>query len=315
LDYSERMALRPVLWQVLFDRTGNAFETLFHDIMTLCVPGFVDVRTHGKLGDQGSDGLSLHDGKLYACYAPESPDAAKTIAKLRSDAKSALAQRAGQFKTFVFVHNDVRGVHPEIATELAALTIAHPQIVFETLGYRHLRDMLGTRSLAEVETVLQQPLPVAAQIGVGLTEMTDLLNLLESLRQPTEPPTPATISVHKLEYSALTADTQSELRDAMKYSEYIENYYSDRLDVTERDEVAARFSLEYQDARTTTSDPEMILLRLRNFLAGTRPSTAPAYRAQTAVLAYFFQSCDIFENAPPGWAPTTGSISGLGASN
>ena len=95
MDHSERMALRPVLWQVLFDHTGNAFETLFHDVMALCVPGFVDVRTHGNLGDQGSDGLSMHDGKLYACYSPETPNASKTIAKLHSDVTSALAQRAG----------------------------------------------------------------------------------------------------------------------------------------------------------------------------------------------------------------------------
>ncbi|MCX4584632.1 hypothetical protein [Streptomyces sp. NBC_01481] len=81
-------------------------------------PDFLDVRTHGNLGDQGSDGLSLHARKLYACYAPRSFDAAKLRKKFHDDLNSALAQRMGQFGTFVFVHNDLRGVHPEVGTML-----------------------------------------------------------------------------------------------------------------------------------------------------------------------------------------------------
>ena len=81
----------------------------------------------------------------------------------------------------------------------------------------------------------------------------------------------------------------------------IDDYYARRIDVNERDEVAARFNREYRDAVASAVDSEEVLLRLRELLAGSRGQSGPLYRAQTAVLAYFFQRCDIFENPPAGW--------------
>ncbi len=114
------------------------------------------------------------------------------------------------------------------------------------------------------------------------------------------------VSVNKLAYSSLTEETQAELRDGMKHSDAIERYYSERIDVTERDDVAARFQAEYRAFSEADLDPEEILLGLRTFLGGSRPASAPVYRAQTAALAFFFQSCDIFDNPPADWRPPVG---------
>lgn len=304
MDFDERMSLRPILWSVMHERIGNAFEALFHDVMSLCDPTFVDVRTHGNLGDQGSDGLSLSGNKLYACYAPEVPDARATIAKLESDVASAIRQRAGQFTTFVFVHNDSRGVHPEVASQLADLRTRHPHLGFELIGTRQLRDMLGRCDARDVEQVLGRQLPLQHVVSVGLDEMTELLGILASSRVVEDnPPPPHPVSANKLAFSNLTQETQTELRDGMKHSELIDSYYADRIDVTERDDVAAAFAREYRELSMSTADPEQVLLGIRTFLGGSRPAPAPMYRAQTAVLSYFFQTCDIFENAPNGWVP------------
>lgn len=304
MDFEERMSLRPVLWRVMHERSGSAFESLFYDIMTLCDPSFIDVRTHGNIGDQGSDGLSLCKNKLYACYAPETPSAAATVAKLRSDVESAIRQRKGEFSTFVFVHNDSRGVHPEVARALATLRSNHAPLAFELIGMRQLRDMLGRCDAQDVEQTLGAQLPVHHLVSVGLDEMSELLRILATARMVDDsPPTPQPVSANKLSYSNLTAETQAELRDGMKHSELIDEYYADRIDVTERDEVAAAFQREYRDFANAGLDPEVILLGLRTFLGGSRPAPAPAYRAQTAVLSYFFQSCDIFENPPNDWQP------------
>ncbi|MGP9651512.1 ABC-three component system protein [Glutamicibacter sp. AOP38-B1-38] len=304
MDFDERMALRPVLWSVMHERTGAAFESLFHDIMSLCDPTFVDVRTHGKLGDKGSDGLSLSGKKLYACYAPEVPSSSATIKKLNGDVESAFRQRSGQFSTFVFVHNDSRGVHPDVASRLAELRSQHDQTRFELIGTRQLRDMLGRCDIYDVEQVLGRQLPLNHAIGIGLDEMSELLKILAKSRiTDNDPPNLGPISAFKLVYSALTPETQAELRDGMKHSDVIDSYYSDRIDAMERDEVAASFHREYKELRENWDDPEEILLGLRTFLGGSRPATGPVYRAQTAVLSSFFQSCDIFEDAPDGWTP------------
>lgn len=304
MDFYERLSMRGVLWAHLHDLHGNAFQTFFDDMMSLCVPGFVDVRTHGNLGDLASDGLDLHNGRLYACYAPETVDAAATVQKFNSDVAGAIKKRSGQFTTFVFVHNDVRGVHPGISTALAEARTAHSGISFEVMGMRHFRDLLGKQESQDVEALLKSQLPLQYAVAVGLQEMEELLADLASLRiADVSPPPIETVSVHKLRCSELTDESQTELRAGMRHSNMISDYYQRRIDITERDDVAARFHAEYLVAVDDGLEPEDILLRLREFLAGNRVQSAPSYRAQTAVLAYFFESCDIFENAPEGWEP------------
>ncbi|MCS3494504.1 hypothetical protein M2368_003536 [Arthrobacter sp. JUb119] len=304
MDFYERLSMRGLLWTHLHELHGNAFESFFHDLMSLCFPGFVDVRTHGNIGDLASDGLDLYGDKLYACYAPETVDAAATIQKFNSDLAGAIKKRSGQFTTFVFVHNDVRGIHPEISAALARARSAHPGISFETMGMRHFRDLLGKKDSQDVEALLKSPLPMQHAIALGLQEMEELLAALSEKRLINAPlGSIETVSAYKLRYSDLSEESQAELREGMRYSSTISDYYQQRIDITERDEVAGRFHSEYRAAVNSGLDPEDVLLRIREFLAGNRMPTAPAYRAQTAVLAYFFESCDIFENVPSGWVP------------
>ena len=139
--------------------------------------------------------------------------------------------------------------------------------------------------------------------------MEELLTDLAAERIPDAAPASIeTVSSNKLSYSDLTEESQSELRYGMRHSAMITRYYARRIDVTERDDVAARFHSEYLEAVDAGLEPEDVLLRIREFLAGNRLTSAPMYRAQTAVLAYFFESCDIFENAPDGWMPSDQAI-------
>src|SRR5690606_11312212 len=110
--------------------SGTAFEDFFHAMMEARDPSFVAVRTAGSLGDQGADGICLFKRKLYACYAPETYDASKVAAKFDSDLRKALEKRKDQFDEFVFVHNELRGVHPELATLLAAARDTHAELRF-----------------------------------------------------------------------------------------------------------------------------------------------------------------------------------------
>lgn len=272
MEFHERIGLRPVLWAHLLGLTGTAFESFFQDLLGLVDPSFVPVRTHGNIGDQGSDGLSLSGGKLYACYAPEVPNAASTVKKFKSDLASALVQRARQFHTFVFVHNDVRGVHPELATALAEARTDYQSLKFEVMGQPRIRDMVGRLDRPTAESLLGTPLPLAHESRVGLVELEELLGQLrESRLEAADLPHVESVSSKKLLYSELTADTQAELRDAMKYSPSIEGYYNERIDVMERDEVAARFRNEYAEVRVASDDPEVVLQRLQIFLAGEGP--------------------------------------------
>ncbi|MEV6425635.1 hypothetical protein [Streptomyces sp. NPDC051662] len=99
------MYARLKFMELMAELNESTFEAFFHRLMSARHPEFLDVRTHGRLGDQGSDGFMLHESKLYACYAPppQTVSATEIRQKIRSDLAKALAQRADQFDTFVFV--------------------------------------------------------------------------------------------------------------------------------------------------------------------------------------------------------------------
>jgi hypothetical protein len=104
--FMERLATRLALTVKFEELYENAFETFFHDLMSVRYKDFGDVRTAGNLGDMGSGGHSFYNGKLYACYAPQVFNKDKLKEKFDGDLAKAKAKRDGQFEIFVFVHNE-----------------------------------------------------------------------------------------------------------------------------------------------------------------------------------------------------------------
>ncbi|GGL27143.1 hypothetical protein GCM10011588_47370 [Nocardia jinanensis] len=109
----------------------------------------------------------------------------------------------------------------------------------------------------------------------------------------------AAVSGKKLDFNGFSEDTKEDLRRMMVRSLDIDLYYSQRVDVTERDEVAAGFNEEYLRLRREFDDPDDILWQLEQYVLGNASAPHANRRAAMAVLAYFFQSCDIFDNPPP----------------
>lgn len=285
-------------WPELY---GEAFQGFFHRLMQLRYPGFVNVRTAGRLGDQGSDGLLLDGRRCYACYGPRVGESARWDAKFRDDLASALRQRAGQFDTFVFVHNDMWGVHPLLSTAVAEARNVHTELVFEVMGFERILDELCELRRDQVERLVGQ-LPTAP-VRVGLAHMTELLKALAAEEDPLpDPRGPLEAPTRdKLDFSRLKPRTRADLVTAMASTVLVDGYYRERIDVTERDRAGARFGKEYRRAVVEGKDPDEVLAHLRAFLVGTAMPDDATWRAANVVLAAFFETCDVFENPPPGW--------------
>lgn len=303
LDFIERHAVRLLLKTRLAELHGATFESFFQDLMCHGHTDFVDVRTAGSLGDLGSDGLLLHGRTLYACYAPEVFDAGEVKRKFSSDLNKARVKRDGQFSCFSFVHNDLRGMHPVISSVLVEAVQVNPDITFDVMGYRRIRDEVLMLERAQVEDLLGMPLPVQELVySVTLEELEPLLTHLKENRfRSASLLDIGEVSQEKLDYNAFEADTREDLQRAMVRSADIDRYYAGRIDITERDEVAARFGVEYGRIRDECSDPEEVLWLLEQYILGNASTPWNLRRGAVALIAYFFQTCDIFENPPPGW--------------
>lgn len=310
LNFHERMYVKFVYRELMASLHGDAFEDFFHRLMSARYADFVQVRTHGNLGDLGADGLRLHNGRLYACYAPEVFDAVKVGGKFGGDLAKALRKRPGEFKAFVFVYNDARGLHPEVTRLLAQARRDHPAIEFEPMGPPHLLRKLFDLLRHEIEDLLRAPIQVENLVyGVGLEDLAPLLqHLVENRRRANGRATPREVSALKMDYNALSDDDQEMLRLGMRHTHLVEQYYQGVTDVTERDEVAADFNAYYRQMAEQHQNPDEVVTELQKYVAGNQRGRAGTEIALWVVLAYFFETCDIFQEPPPGWQPTAAQV-------
>ena len=135
-------------------------------------------------------------------------------------------------------------------------------------------------------------------------EFADLVKLILSLEDVDgdgpdhiEPirPVPAT----KMDFNTLPETTRAEFNAGRLLSARIDKWFSEQADPELRDEKAQRFRVIYQEARRATEDVREIVRRVYGALGGQDfdLSTKRA-NAVYAVTAYFFDSCDIFEEPP-----------------
>ncbi|MFI9331220.1 ABC-three component system protein [Kitasatospora sp. NPDC052868] len=305
MNFEQRMYARLKFLDLMAELDGAAFETFFQKVMQARHPGFLAVRTHGNLGDQGSDGLMLNSNRLYACYGPQTVSAKDIRKKFKDDLASARSQRPGQFTTFVFVHNDRRGVHPEVVTLLATARNDHSDLRFEELGSRVLWQELMQLDVVVAEDLLGCEIPVRPMAySVGLEDLVPLLNHLTQLRAQADPLMELPqVHTDKLSYNQLDSESRESLKLGLRSVHLVEAFYAGGIRELEQDEVARGFRIYYEQVRQECADPEDVLWQLEMYVIGNAAQPPSRHRAAWVVLAHFFFRCDIFEAPPAGWSP------------
>ncbi len=305
MGFEQRSYAQLVFYRKLSDLEENAFETFFHSIMRAASPDYTPIRAYGNLGDKGADGLAIDGDKLYACYGPRVPNLRRLKEKFKSDLKSALAQRPGQFSTFVFVHNDRLGLHPDLATTLKDAKKEYPHLSFETLDPVGIWRKFRNLDLTDVEDILECEIPITNAIyGIGMDDLKPLLDhVAQHRRRDNETGPPPLPSQKKLAFSKLDEDNQEALRLGMKHTTLVRDYYDGRIFPLEEANVAQGFREEYLALRQELNDPDLIIEHLKWYVIGNRLTNERQLRAMWVVLAFFFEKCHIFENPPEGWVP------------
>ena len=302
----QRFLVRPMVRAKLSELHSQGFESFFHSLMQLRYPDFVPVRTQGRLGDLSADGLTINNRKLYACYAPETYDASEIRRKFTKDLAGALEKRGDEFDTFVFVHNDLRGVGPVVSSELSKARTAHPSIAFEVFGAARFIQEMCRLEVSDAEDLLGQEFP--AEETVSGVELRDLAPLLDELREKRAQARPSgAISPpprNKLEYNGFSVDLRDELVQRMRYVPLVEAYYQQRNDPFERDEAAAAFHVEYQRISQEHEDPDEVFYQLQQYVLGNKAPSRKRYVDAQVILMYFFGECEIFKVPPKDWQPS-----------
>lgn len=154
-----------------------------------------------------------------------------------------------------------------------------------------------------IEELLGCEIPVTDRVyRIGLSDLEPLLTHLTAQRRRATSQAPAReVPPYKIDYNDLDPEDRNEVILSTRYTPQVDDYYRQRRDVTERDEVAQGINVYYQEIKADYDDPADVLWKLQEYVAGNARGRRDRERAVMVVLTYFFETCDIFEEPPSNW--------------
>ena len=278
------------------DKRGTAFQDWFVKIAGYAYgPDFEEVKPYGPQGDLKCDGLLRSSGTLFQCYAPDRLEDKKTIPKITTDFLGAVTHWPGVLRGWTFVHNDRYGLSPEVTRCLTELGARHSTVSIAPwndtelnslvlgLDLRHLEDLFGPRP----------SLPVLD--SVGFEQLQPIIDAIKrrppDLKAALTPP-----SEHKIEHNRLSGDVAELLRHGRRKEARVQEYINKMVRPDAAEEIAEAVRERYLSLKDLGLEPDEIFAHLQKFVG--IQSEPGRQAAALAILCYFFERCDIFEDLP-----------------
>jgi len=296
LDDTQRFAYGLKFENAFLRERGKAFETLFARIMAHAFPGdFQPVRPYGPKGDLKCDGFRASDGTVFQCYAPDAMKLEPLLAKVEEDFAGALLHWTTKMLRWVFVHNDSRGLPAEAVKKLAELNLANPNVALAVCGEAELRLIAMSLALHQLEDLFGA-VPSGRVLEKLDFEALRPVVLAIQRQEPEAEPSLVAPSAAKLERNALSPDAAGLLRQGRRREQLVEAFFAGWPDPDLGEEIAQAFRVRYQALKAVGLTPDDIFGELQAFAGGMTGEPA-RQGAVLAVLSYFFERCDIFEDA------------------
>ena len=299
----ERFAMDELQQSIYVDRFRVAFLSLkgtaFQDWFVRLAghafgADFEEVRPYGRYGDLKCDGRRVSTKSVFQCYGPDAMKEADLIAKVDEDFHGARGHWNADMAEWVFVHNDGRGLPPNAVQHIDGLRNAYAPLAIATWSEPELFKLAMGLELSALQALFG---PAASIAIVDRLVMADLVPIIEALQRqdpnvgdpPLTPP-----SAEKLEKNALSEESGLLLRIGRRKSGLVETFFrkSPRPDLGER--IAEAFRTRYAELKALDLPADTIFKHLQDY-AGMN-GEPKRQGAALAVLAYFFDSCDIFED-------------------
>lgn len=278
---------------------GKAFETFFARVMGHGFPGdFEPVRPYGPRGDLKCDGYRGSDGTVFQSYAPDAMKLDQLLAKIDEDFHGALLQWGSRMRRWAFVHNDMRGLPAEANRKMADLRAANPAVAIDVIGYPELREIAMRLAVHQLQDLFGDVPSQRTMEKLDFAALSPVLAAIQRREPEAEPPLTAP-SPEKLEANALSTDAAGLLRQGRRREKLVEEFFAAWPDPGFGEEIAEAFRQHYAKLKAVALGPDEIFGELQSFAGGM--SGPPSRQAAVlAVMSYFFERCDIFEDAASG---------------
>ncbi|NWJ95489.1 MAG: hypothetical protein HXX20_06855 [Chloroflexi bacterium] len=279
----------------LANKKGDEFQNFFEMVMLKRFPrDFDNVCPWGKEGDEKCDGILASDGTLFQVYGPEKFDKTKANAKIRKDFQGALNKWAGKFPTWVFVHNNFGGLPSDVMKTILELRLANPAIKIEPWGPEKLWEVaIEPLTYRQLEAIFGSPLTWS---DLGDVDFEHYKVILQKIGERIKVETIEEIESvprDKIKINQLSPTSEILLKSAFGQIKSVEIFIKNYpIDPTLGERVAVALNNKYQELKEERLSPDYIFAELLSF---TTTGDNVYLAAALIVMAYFFESCDIFE--------------------
>ena len=274
------------------------FEDWFGRIMGMAHPDdYEPIRL--TQGDGGLDGLLISTGTVFAIYAPRERTEAGVVKKMNEDfaaAKGTMEERGAVLEGMTFVHND-EGLTQVTGPELVKLRQANPGVTFRRWTFEAIWRVIATLDEDQLFHLYGSG---PTEENVDRLRLETIRGVIERLRKADPPPDAeiALPSPRKLEHNDLPDEYSDFLRLGRRRQALVGNLVRGLTDPETGEQVAEGFRQTYAAARDSGADAGETFAVLWRYAGGEHFVKPPEPAAVASVMAYFFDSCDIFENAP-----------------
>lgn len=274
---------------------GKAFENLFSRIMGHAFPGdFQAVRPYGNRGDLKCDGYRDSDKTVFQCYAPSAMKLPNMLTKMDEDFNGAVAHWGHRMDRWSFVHNEDGGLPADATQKLVDLGAANPAVSLDQVGYPELFAVVMALPVPQLEDLFGSVPSQRTMAQLDYEALRPVVTLIQKLDPDDNPPLSAP-SPSKLSANDLSDDAAELLRQGRRRETLVERFFNDWPDPSFGEEIAQGFRERYQALKMEDLSPDQIFTELQTFAGGM--DGTPAHQAAVlAIMSYFFERCDIFED-------------------
>jgi hypothetical protein len=282
--------------------SGDAFQEFFSVTMAEAHGSdFVRVRPYGQLGDKGCDGYLQSTGAVYACYGALNGDGGKVaylIGKMGDDYGKAVAALPKIMKAWHMVHNLVGGLPIEAILKLDELKSADAEREFGFFGLEGFENLIFSLKPIQIEGLLGLAATAQDQQNFRTTELSALVAavIAASDANPVDVTEIRPVPVDKLSFNNLPGHWQSLIAGGWQNAHFVQEYFDRHHEPMTGEIIAQAFNARYQYLKLQGLPSGAIMSFLYEDTVGAGSVPAARQVAAQALLAYLFESCDIFES-------------------
>jgi hypothetical protein len=305
----EQKVIARVLFKLkVYEANGKAYEDLFVRVMEASHKDFRKIKPHGSDGDRKNDGYIPSSGSYFQVFAPEdlSQTVSKAVAKLKEDFQGLKIywDTIHKIRSWYFAHNDkYSGTYPGIEKALNEIMTAHSLEACESFRSKHLEDLLFTQS---DEAILSIAGFLPSPESVELLDYAVLNEVIQHVaRYAGQVDLSQILSVpdfgDKIRFNGLNPAVGGLLTQGSfhvgtlaKYFESNSNFAKQAVRDTLHQLYLNISSKDFSGVDGGVSKSDLVFFDLLQTIT-PGPSQA-AQNAALVVMAYFFESCDVFED-------------------